>query len=165
MRGEANMLSKTNNPRPTAAKPCLLYVDDDQSNIVVMEMRLESHYEVLTASSDREACSLLRKHGQRLSVVLMDIQLIGSQLDGIALTRLLRGTLDEASTPVHARNVPVRADLPVLFVTAFGEQHNMDALFAAGGSAIIAKPVDFVKLSRAMTRHHLKSLLGDETGG
>lgn len=149
----SKMASKTN-------KPCLLYVDDDPSNIVVMEMRLENHYEVLSATSDREACALLRSHGDRMALVLMDIQLIGSQLDGIDLARLIRGTLDEKKKHGFAQNVPVREDLPILFVTAYGEQHDLATLFAAGGSAVIAKPVDFIKLSRAMTRHHLKTVLG-----
>jgi CheY-like chemotaxis protein len=143
-----------------SAKPCLLYVDDDHSNIVVMEMRLESHYEVLSATSDKDACTLLRTEGSRITLVLMDIQLIGSQLDGIDLARLIRGTLENKKKPAYARDVPVQSELPILFVTAYGESHDLGTLFAAGGSAVVAKPVDFVKLSRAMTRHHLKTVLG-----
>ena len=153
-------MEKVSKMASKSSKPCLLYVDDDHSNIVVMEMRLENHYEVLSASTDKEACALLRTEGSRIALVLMDIQLIGSQLDGIDLTRLLRGTLDAKKKPVYAQNVPVQADLPVLFVTAYGESHDLATLFDAGGSAVVAKPVDFVKLSRAMTRHHLKTVLG-----
>jgi CheY-like chemotaxis protein len=153
------MVNKKNDVSPEAAKPTLLYVDDDRSNVVVMEMRLEDHYDVLSATSDQEACALLRTRGHRISLVLMDIQLVGSQLDGVALTRLIRGTFAASQRPAFAKDVPVSADLPVIFVTAFGEQHDLNTLFEAGGSAVIAKPVDFVKLSRAITRHHLKGVL------
>jgi two-component system sensor histidine kinase BarA len=153
------MVTKNNDVSPEIAKPTLLYVDDDRSNIVVMEMRLEEHYDIISATSDKEACALLRTRGHGLSLVLMDIQLVGSQLDGVALTRLIRGTCAASQRPAFAKDVPVRADLPIIFVTAFGEQHDLNTLFEAGGSAVIAKPVDFVKLSRAITRHHLKGVL------
>lgn len=142
-----------------SGKPWLLYVDDDSSNLTVMQMRLEERYEVLTASTDREACKILRSNGTRLSLVLMDIQLMGSQLDGVGLTRLIRGTLDEARKPAIARGVPAFKSLPIIFVTAFGEQYDIEALKRAGGNAVIAKPIDFVKLSCAMTRYHLSKVL------
>ena len=147
-------------PTPTAALPSLLCVDDETSNLSVIELRLSEHYDVKTASTDRDACAILRRATNApLSVVLMDIQLVGSQLDGIALTRLIRGKLDQSSLPSYAQDVPAFPDLPVLFVTAFGEQYEPDMLTAAGGTTVITKPVDFVKLQAAITRHHLRTLL------
>ena len=153
-------LRTTEAPATATIKPAILCVDDDASNLVVMQMRLESRYEVLVAASDHETCVQLRDHGHRLAAVLMDVQLIGSQLDGIALTRLIRGTLDPAKLQGLPDGVPTFADLPVLFVTAFGEQYDQQSLLAAGASGIIAKPVNFVKLAGALTRHQLRGILG-----
>jgi len=145
---------------PLSDKPTILCVDDDASNLVVMQMRLESRYEVLVAASDVETCDMLRTHGHRLCAVLMDVQLVGSQLDGIGLARLIRGTLEAGKVPAIADGVPTLAELPIMFVTAFGEQYDRRALLGAGASGVIAKPVDFVKLAGALARHQLRGILG-----
>jgi CheY-like chemotaxis protein len=88
----------------------------------------------------------------------MDIQLKGSQLDGIQLTKLCRGTLPAELMPAYARGVPV-IKTPILFVTAFAELYSEAELLAAGGDRVITKPVEFGQITIALTQLHLERTL------
>jgi CheY-like chemotaxis protein len=137
-----------------APKPLVLYVEDDAVNQQIARARLGKKYEVLVASNDRDACKLVVEHHNNIILVLMDIELQGSQLNGIALTRLLRGKLPASERPLYSENVPC-IDVPILFVTAYGQRFNQSELLEAGGDNVIAKPIDFVQLQTAMTRTYL----------
>ncbi|WP_394834307.1 response regulator [Pendulispora rubella] len=143
----------------SARRPCVLYVDDDASNLAAARLLLEERYELLEAENDEQACDCLKRDGERLGVILMDIQLKRSQLDGIALVKLIRGKLDRASLPSYALDVPVLLT-PVIFVTAYGQLYPREELFRAGGAEIAIKPVDFIKLSNAMTRYFVRQTFG-----
>lgn len=69
----------------------VLYVEDEPANWEVTELRLRKKFKLLWARTDREAIALVRQYGPQLHAVLMDVQLQGSALDGLALTRLFRG--------------------------------------------------------------------------
>lgn len=142
-------------PRATRM-PVVLYVEDNDDNWNVAEMRLSRSYRLLRAKDDRQACTLLTNHASELYVVLMDIELKGSQLDGIALTRVLRGLPPTAPLPDYATRVPVLT-VPVIFVTAY---HNTltPMLAAAGGNLVIPKPVEFLRLTRELTSMHLRTI-------
>lgn len=137
-----------------APKPLVLYVEDDAVNQQIARARLGKKYEVLLASNDRDACKLVVEHHDNIILVLMDIELQGSQMNGIAITRLLRGKLPASERPLYSENVP-SIDVPILFVTAYGQRFNQNELLEAGGDNVIAKPIDFVQLQTAMTRTYL----------
>lgn len=134
----------------------ILYVEDNDDNWNVADARLSKIYLLQRAATDAEACRLLKDHGSDLYVVLMDIELTGSQLDGVALTRLIRGTLPETQKPDYARDVPT-LDVPVIFVTAYHTELT-PTLAAAGGTMLIPKPVEFRRLTRALTTMHLERI-------
>lgn len=142
--------------RPTKTRELVLYVEDEPENRDVARLRLERDYELAFAATDEEACQILKARGDEISAVLMDIQLKGSTLDGIQLTRLIKGRF-EGERPAYADGVPELA-APVLFVSAYGTRYPEDELKDAGGTQLIAKPVDFVELSLAITRHHLDAV-------
>lgn len=146
-------------PESTRRRPRVLYVDDDSSNLAAARLLLEDRYDLLEAENDEQACICLKREGEQLGVILMDIQLKRSQLDGIALVKLIRGKLDRATLPSYALDVPV-LPTPVIFLTAYGQLYPSDELFRAGGAEIAIKPVDFVKLSNAMTRCFVRQTLG-----
>lgn len=132
----------------------VLYVEDEESNWEVTELRLRKHYKLLWARTDVEACALIRQYGKDLHAVLMDVQLKGSQLDGIQLTKLLRGKPVEGS-PDFASDLPTMS-CPIFFVTAYGNLHSGDEFTQAGGDAHVPKPVDFVKLSLLLARSSMQ---------
>lgn len=145
------------NSSPRATRmPLLLYVEDNDDNWSVAEMRLSKTYRVLRAENDRRACELITQHAAELYVILMDIELQGSQLDGIALTRLLRGLPPHGPLPDYAKRVPVLAT-PVIFVTAYHTTLT-PTLSAAGGNLVIPKPVEFLRLTRELTSMHLRTI-------
>lgn len=141
----------------TESQRLVLYVEDDRDNREVASARLDKNYDLLLADDDREACEVLCKKGTDLALVLMDIELKGSRLNGIDLTRLIRGKLDSRSIPSYAKSVP-QLRVPILFVTAYGRNYNRAELLLAGGDDVIQKPVDFIELHAAMTRAYLNRI-------
>jgi CheY-like chemotaxis protein len=79
------------------------------------------------------------------------------ELDGIQLTKLLRGKLREIDTPAYAKGIPV-LEVPIFFVTAYGERYPEDELLAAGGTGVFHKPVDFAKVMANLTRSLLRGV-------
>ncbi len=136
------------------SKPLLLYVEDEDDNWEVTELRLRGRYKLVRAADDQAACEIVRRHGSTLYAVLMDIQLKGSRLDGIQLCRLFKGQL-EGDLPPYAWRCTTPA--PIFFVTAYGNQYTEEELIAAGGTALITKPVDFVRLDLALARVSARS--------
>jgi CheY-like chemotaxis protein len=143
-------------------RPIVLYVEDDLQNFEVAELRLGKRYELLHAPDDVTACRLLESHGDRLAAVLMDIELKGSTLDGLGLTRLLRGK-GPANPPAYAARIVARKT-PVFIVTAYVGQYPPALLAEAGADNSFTKPVDFVKLSLALATASAKAAIGVLTG-
>jgi CheY-like chemotaxis protein len=143
---------------PQPGRPLILYVEDEDDNWVVAKLRLQTKYDVRRAQTDRDACLFVRTHHRDLYAILMDIQLKGSSVDGVQLARLFI-TPESATpgTPPYARDLPaVRA--PLFFVTAYATTYSEASLQETGASACITKPVDFVKLMRALTSAHLQTV-------
>jgi len=139
----------------TGPRKLVLYVEDDEANRQVANVRLERKYDMLAAANDREACKFMVEQGARLSLILMDIELRGSTLNGIDLTRLVRGNLIGPNLPEYATKVP-QLDLPILFVTAYDQRYRKPELLAAGADEVIPKPIDFVALHTAMARVYVR---------
>jgi CheY-like chemotaxis protein len=129
-----------------------LYVEDELENYQVAELRLGKSYQLLRASNSRDACRVARVHHAELYAVLMDIQLVGSDLDGVELAKAFRGRPGPRA-PEYARSMSLQ--VPIIFVTAHGALLAPDVIAAAGGDAVLFKPVDFRKLMRALTDCHL----------
>jgi CheY-like chemotaxis protein len=165
-------MKKIGSARPTlepthdAAKPTLLYVEDEEENWHITQMRLRDRYHLVRASNDQEACKAARTIGPKLYAVLMDIQLKGSRLDGIQLCRLFKGKLAEEQRkdlPPYALDLPeLRA--PLFFVTAYGARYQEDELKAAGATWLITKPVDFVRLTLALANVSAKAAFSQLDG-
>jgi CheY-like chemotaxis protein len=129
----------------------ILYVEDDDDNWEIAELRLAKRYDLLRAQNDEQACRILRERHREIDVILMDIELRGSELNGIELTELLRGnTLPERTLlPSYARNLPTISK-PVLYVTAHGARFTRVRLLLSGADRVISKPVDFADLQVAL---------------
>ena len=127
------------------ALPTVLYIEDEDENWTVAELRLRGRFHLLRASTDQEACQAVRDYGPSLHAVLVDIQLKGSRLDGIQLCRLFRGALEGAELPPYARGCPTVA-APIIFLTAYGQRYTQAELRGVGGHMLITKPVDFDRI-------------------
>jgi CheY-like chemotaxis protein len=142
-------------PPRTTPREQLLYVEDDDSNFRVADLRLSTVYELIRAENSEQACRVLRDRGDELSAILMDIELRGSDLNGVDLTKLIRGKRAELTLPAYAQATPTLMQVPIIFVTAHGAKYSDAHLLFAGGDKVISKPVDFSALNLALTQLHL----------
>ena len=129
-------------------KKLILYVEDDANNQQVVAYRIGKKYNLLFATTAEEACRILTERGKDLFVVLMDIELKDSQMNGIELTKLVRGISDRIHVPEYARLVPV-LEIPVFLVTSYGKKYQAD-LPSCGADAVVLKPVEFAELEEAL---------------
>ena len=140
-------------------KELLLYVEDDIENWEVARLRLGHTYEIVWAKTDLEACRIVKERSPELVAILMDIELQGSQMDGIQLTRLFKGkTTASDGLPFFAKEIKT-ISAPILFVTAYTSRYEESVLKAAGGDKVIRKPVDFSELMLALTSLHLSRIV------
>lgn len=132
---------------PHGAKPYrILYVEDDDINWGIGSAMLKSTCELTRATNAAETFAVLGS--TTFDAILMDIGLVGSTLNGIEITEVLRG---KREAPPEARAlVPLR--LPIIFVTAFAAQYDRLRLLEAGGDEMLTKPVDFVGLFVTLVR-------------
>ncbi len=118
---------------------------------------------MLLAGDDQKACDILTMGGQHLHVILMDIELKDSHLNGIELCKLIRGKLPTRSLPCYARDVKT-SEIPIILVTAFATSYLKESFGEAGISWVIPKPVDFVELELAISSCLLQQVLAPHKG-
>jgi CheY-like chemotaxis protein len=128
--------------------PLVLYVEDEDDNFVIAQLRLRGRFRVLRAATDEEACDMVRRHGPELRAVLMDLQLRGAELDGNQLVKLFTGQPVNRPLPPFARNLP-RLDAPVFVVTAYGATLPADVEVPEAVS-FFSKPVDYTHLIKVL---------------
>ena len=112
-----------------AIEPVVLVVDDLPANLRLMEAVLAPRrHRVITASSGPAALDVLAE--QEVDIVLLDILM--PEMDGYEVCRRIRA--DQRT-----------AFLPVVMVTASGDQEKINAL-AAGADDFLTKPIDQAEL-------------------
>jgi len=150
-----NLPNQPSSPRSSVAqgqrKELLLYVEDDDDNWEIAELRLGKKYDLIRAATDEQACRLIRERKSEIDVILMDIELRGSELNGVELTELMRGNRLTGRThlPAFARDLPAISK-PVVYVTAHGARYTSVQLLLSGADKIITKPVNFAELQVAL---------------
>jgi CheY-like chemotaxis protein len=124
--------------RPASARrPCILVVEDDPDNQILIRTILKKNYEVRLASSADEARrELSANNAPPIDLILMDWSLKGDE-DGVTLTRNLR--LDERYK-----------DTPVVALTAHASAEDRKLAKASGFDAFLGKPVDRDELFRTL---------------
>jgi len=132
----------------------VLFVDIDDAHFEQTSERMRKAYKLVRAQKDREACELIREHHEDLVAVLLDVDMPGSILDGILLTRILRGRVPAMGVPPFARNLP-SLDVPIILVTSRSESYADEDMRRYGGDRLMQKPLEIHKLTLALTDWHL----------
>jgi len=115
----------------------ILVVDDDETNLTVARSLLEADgFAVVTATDAISTFDVLKDVDPAL--ILMDIQLPG--MDGWELTRRLK------------KNIAT-CHIPIIAVTAYGNQGDAERARAAGFVEFVAKPVSTRELPSIIRRH------------
>ncbi|MEV5379319.1 response regulator [Streptomyces nondiastaticus] len=112
----------------SGAMPRILIVDDQPDNLLAMRAVLETlDQDLVTVSSGREALKALLDHDD-FAVIIMDVQM--PEMDGY-------------ETCAHIKRRPRTRDVPIIFLTAMGEDPEHTARgYAAGAVDYISKPFD-----------------------
>lgn len=102
----------------------ILVIDDEQDICNILQYRLEMEgYEVDTANSAEEA---LLRGVENYSLLLLDVMMDG--MSGFDLARQLKAQ-------------PATADVPIIFITALGNEDNVVKGLNLGADDYIAKPI------------------------
>jgi CheY-like chemotaxis protein len=104
----------------------VLVIEDNALNMkLVVTLLTLNKLKVLCAEDANSGLRMAQEH--RPDLILMDIQLPG--MDGLAATRFLKRS-------------PDLKDIPVIALTGYAMQGDMEKSMAAGCSGYIAKPID-----------------------
>jgi signal transduction histidine kinase/ActR/RegA family two-component response regulator len=121
----------------------ILMVDDRPENLLSLRAILEQpDYRLVSAGSGEEALSLTLR--ETFAVALIDISMPG--MDGLEVA-------------IHMKELERSRDIPIIFITAFGDDpEEIHRAYSAGGADYLVKPLDaeivrkkvavFVDLSR-----------------
>jgi len=130
-----HMLEWLHNSDENLAGQKVLLVDDDARNIFALSSVLERRgMEVLTATTGREAISMLEET-PNLAIVLMDIMM--PEMDGYQTMEVIR------ANPRFRR-------LPIIALTAKAMKGDREKCLEAGASDYLAKPVNTEQLLSAL---------------
>ncbi len=123
--------------------PRILVVDDNQTNIKIVQTRLVSEgYDIVTAVDGEEALAVA--HGQHPDLILLDIMM--PKLDGLEVCRRLRAD-------------PQFPYTPIILVTAMADTKDIIAGLDAGGDEYLTKPIDHGALvARVRSMLRIKTL-------
>ncbi len=106
-------------------KSAILVVDDEARNRSLLRAYLASTYTVLEADTGRAALSVLER--EHCDLVLLDVMM--PEQDGFETCRLIKA-------------MPRDVFLPVILVTALGEQDDRNTGLEAGADDFLPKPLD-----------------------
>lgn len=115
----------------SGAKKKILVVDDEADFLKMIRMKLEGQYEVITASSGKEALSVI--NSAHPDAVLLDLVMEG--MDGLEVLKTIRKT-DKA--------------LPVFIMTAFSDLDRVNKADKLKSSGFIVKTDDLEKELRSI---------------
>jgi len=120
----------------TAEQQIVLIADDSITNLHVLNNILRPHYRVRATRSGERAVEIAAR--ERPDAVLLDIMM--PDLDGPDVCRRIKAQ-------------PGLADVPVIFVTGSADADARALCQAAGGAALLSKPVDPQALLAAVAAH------------
>ena len=105
----------------------ILLVDDRPENLLSLRAILEQpDYRLVCASSGEEALRLSLR--ENFAVVLLDVSMPG--MDGLEVA-------------IHLKELERSRDVPIIFITAFGDDpEEIHRAYSAGGADYLVKPLD-----------------------
>lgn len=109
----------------------VIYVEDDEINALVMQKLLEKHFDIHLAYDGIECLEKIRQ--QHFDMVLMDVNLGNSYLDGVELMQYIKA-------------LPGYHHIPIIAVTSFAMRRDKEELLKAGFTDYLSKPIEKDKI-------------------
>ena len=116
----------------------ILVVEDNMINREMLCDMLSSAYEVLDAENGQEALDVLKKYGEEISLILLDI--VMPVMDGY-----------HAAQAIRSLKNPSLARIPIIAVSANAFEEDRRKALECGMNAHVAKPVDITQLLSAIS--------------
>lgn len=121
---------------PSHGAPVMLVADDEaQIRAVVSEMAERMGWHTVCASDGGEALDLLERHGEHISVMLVDLNM--PVLDGLAMLSLARGT---------------HPQIPAVLTSGQPEEVVLPLAALHGAVAVLPKPFGFQELRSLLSQ-------------
>jgi CheY-like chemotaxis protein len=89
----------------------------------------------------------------------MDVQLAGSEYNGIEICEILSGLKPEEELCDFAKGI--RTDIPIVIVTAYASLYTKEQMLKSGAKDFITKPVDFTHLLIVLSRLMIKGAVSE----
>jgi len=124
----------------------ILYVEDEDEHFIVAEFALRDRFHLIRAQNALQACKILQT--EDVPVIIMDIELSRSDLNGIELTQIIRKVRTH-DIPDYARELSLK-NSRIIVVTAFAGRYSEADVLEAGGDVLVTKPIDFKKLGQTI---------------
>ena len=128
----------------SAQRPRVLIVDDEPANLKVMREILGDQYRLSFAKSGEAALTLLEKELPKL--ILLDIMM--PHMNGFEVCE-------------HVKRNPKTAHIPIIFVTALGDESDEYKGFELGAVDYITKPIS-PAIVRARVKTHLSLVQAEQ---
>jgi len=111
----------------------VLYIDDDPDirEVAQMSLELDPQFDVRAGVSGRDGLAIAGEWNPHL--ILLDVMM--PEMDGPETLRRLKAT-------------PALNDVPVVFITARAQTHEVSGLLELGAQGFIAKPFDPLTLAQ-----------------
>lgn len=104
----------------------ILIVDDQPQIRELVAVTLQiGNYHILFAENGQQALDIAQT--EHPNAILLDVRLRGSNLDGLDVCR-------------HLKNDPATRDIPIIVLSASGQQSDVEAGRAAGADDYLTKP-------------------------
>lgn len=124
-------------PSDKSEKPLILITDDNQVTLRLIERILSyGSYSVVTADSGENA--LLKVNEAKPDLILLDVMM--PEMNGYEVCSRLQENKETAY-------------IPVVFVTALGDEQNKAKAFSVGGADYLVKPIKRDTLLKAVAKH------------
>jgi putative two-component system response regulator len=130
--------------RPADARPKLLLVDDEPTNLQVLRQILQDDYRLLFAKDGDKALELAERENPAL--ILLDVMMPGMTGHEVC---------------ARLKSQPATSTIPVIFVTALADVEDEALGFEVGAVDYITKPVS-PPIVRARVRTHLSLVRAEE---
>ena len=107
-------------------KERILVIDDDEIHLSMVEILLESEYEIVTTKSGKEALELLLR-GPAPNLILLDI---------------IMPNMDGWETFNRIKAISLLRSVPIIFLSGISETEEVDRAYKIGAVDFIRKPYD-----------------------